>query len=209
MLYLIGGPPRCGKTLVAKRLAQRTGCSRVPADYLGTAFSNYIPETERSKRYPVLPERGDARFARYTAQEIIAHYQVKAETCWPGIRDYAIYSLYDAHDTVIEGFHIEPRFLPELRRECPQFAFQAIFLIRSDGERLRDDLTKSVEPGDWVVNYVRQDATYARIADMVVEYSRYFCAETDKYGFPTFEMDDNFLQQVEDVTEFLMDKRIS
>lgn len=207
MLYLIGGPPRCGKTLVAKRLAQHTGCSRVPADYLGTAFSNYIPEIERSRRYPVLPERGDARFARYTAQEIIDHYQTKAETCWPGIRDYAIYSLYDAHDTVLEGFHIEPRFLPELRRECPQFAFQAIFLARSDSERLRDDLTKSVDPEDWVLKNVRQEATYARIADMVVEYSRYFRGEADKYGYPVFEMDENFLDRVEDIAQYLVGER--
>jgi 2-phosphoglycerate kinase len=209
MLYLIGGPPRCGKTLVAKRLAQRTGCSRVPTDYLGTAFSNYIPETERPRRYPVLPERGDARFAKYTAQEIIAHYQIKAETCWPGIRDYAIYSLYDAHDTVIEGFHIEPRFLPELRRECPQFVFQAIFLIRSDSARLRDDLTKSVDPEDWVHKFARHEATYARIAEMVVEYSRYFHGEASKYGFPIFDMDDSFLERVEDITGYLIDRHIS
>jgi 2-phosphoglycerate kinase len=207
MLYLIGGPPRCGKTLVAKRLAQRTGCSRVPADYLGTAFSNYIPEAERPKRYPVLPERGDARFAKYTAQEIIEHYQIKAETCWPGIRDYAIYSLYDAHDSVIEGFHIEPRFLPELRRECPQFAFQAVFLVRSDSRRLRDDLTKSVDSEDWVLKFAREAATYERIAEMVVAYSAYFRAEANKYGFPVFEMDERFLERVEDVTQYLVDER--
>jgi 2-phosphoglycerate kinase len=204
MLYLIGGPPRCGKTLVSKRLAQRVGCSRVPADYLGTAFSNYIPASEHPQRYPVLPERGDARFAKYTAQEIIAHYQVKAETCWPGIRDYAIYSLYDAHDTVIEGFHIEPRFLPELRQECPQLPFKAVFLTRSDSAGLRADLTKSRDPHDWALNYTRQEATYARIAEMVVAYSAYFRAEANNYGFPVFDMDENFLQRVEDVTQFLL-----
>jgi 2-phosphoglycerate kinase len=207
MLYLIGGPPRCGKTIVSKRLAQRTGCSRVPTDYLGTAFSNYIPETERPLRYPVLPERGDARYAKYTTQEIITHYQVKAETCWPGIRDYAIYSLYDAHDTVIEGFHIEPRLLPELRQECPQFAFQAVFLTRSDSARLRDDLIKSVDPEDWVLKFTRQEPTYVRIAEMVVAYSAYFRIEAGKYGFPVFEMDDNFLERVKDVTQYLIDVR--
>jgi len=41
-LHLIGGAPRCGKTTLARRLAQALGCSHVPADYLGSAFANYI-----------------------------------------------------------------------------------------------------------------------------------------------------------------------
>jgi hypothetical protein len=52
MLYLIGGAPRCGKTTLARQLAQALGCSHVPADYLGTAFANYIPISELPQRYP-------------------------------------------------------------------------------------------------------------------------------------------------------------
>jgi hypothetical protein len=127
----------------------------------------------------------------------------------PGIRDYAIYSLYDSHDTAIEGFHIEPRFLPELRREYPQFAFQAVFLIRSNSRRLRGDLTKSVDPEDWVLKFAQEKVTYERIAEMVVAYSAYFRAEANRYGFPIFEMDENFLERIEDVTQYLVDEQIA
>lgn len=41
MIYLVGGPPRCGKTTAARRLAERLCCSRLPVDYLTTALMGY------------------------------------------------------------------------------------------------------------------------------------------------------------------------
>src|SRR6476620_10599326 len=71
MLYLIGGAPRCGKTTVARQLAKTRCCSRVPADYLGTAFTNYIPATELQERYPAWQTATvDERYERYSSAEI-------------------------------------------------------------------------------------------------------------------------------------------
>ena len=76
-------------------------------------------------------------------------------------------------------------------------------------KRLRDDLTKSADPQDWALKYARREITYVRIAEMVVAYSAYFRAEAGKYDFPVFEMDENFLERVEDVTQYLVDRSTS
>lgn len=81
MLYLIGGAPRCGKTTLARHVAQTYGCSRVPADYLSTAFSNYIPPDVCQELYPAWQTSTvDERYQHYTAEAIITIYRTRAAT---------------------------------------------------------------------------------------------------------------------------------
>jgi 2-phosphoglycerate kinase len=93
MIYLIGGPPRCGKTTVARRLARSVGCSWVAGDWLSQAFSAYIAEDdirpeEQLDLGPNVPSnsRNDVRYARYSATEIIIYYRAWAARTWPGLQ---------------------------------------------------------------------------------------------------------------------------
>jgi 2-phosphoglycerate kinase len=198
MLYLIGGAPRCGKTTVARQLAQVLCCSRVPTDYLGTAFTNYIPETELAQRYPPWNTATvDERYARYTIAEIVANYRTKAATVWPGLRDFLAYALYDRHEMVIEGYHLEPAFIYELRTTFPQFPLTAVFLYRTQYDRLQADLQQSSCPQDWVLRSATDPVTFSRIAAMICVYSNFILAEANTYGLPTLTMDHGMDQPFE------------
>ena len=89
MIYLIGGPPRCGKTILARRLAGLVGCPWLQTDYLETAFSSYFPpgeyDLQRLALGPDVPRgrRNDALYATSSAAEIIAHYRALAKRAWP------------------------------------------------------------------------------------------------------------------------------
>lgn len=197
MLYLIGGAPRCGKSSVAKQFATARCCSRVPTDYLGTAFSNYLAPTERQTRYPDWQTATvDERYERYSAAEVIANYRTKAATTWQGLRDFLIYALYDNHDLVVEGYHLEPAFVDELRTNYPQFQIQALFLCRTDIEQLQLDLQRSTDPQDWVLRSATQPVTFERVASMVCQYSALFQAEATTYGLPVCIMDGPFEQRI-------------
>jgi 2-phosphoglycerate kinase len=193
MLYLIGGAPRCGKTTVAARLAKARCCSRTPADYLGSAFTNYIPTAELQARYPDWQTNSvDERYERYSSAEIIANYRTKAATIWPGLRDFLIYALYDQHEMVVEGYQIEPAFVHELRTSHPQFAISAVFLSRIQSTQLTTDLQQSTDPSDWVLRSATKPATFSRVAAMVCHYSAFFQSEAQRYGFPVCVMDGSF-----------------
>jgi hypothetical protein len=192
MLYLIGGAPRCGKTTVARQLAQALCCSRVPADYLGTAFTNYIPEAELARRYPPWNTvTVDQRYATYSTAEVITNYRTKAATVWPGLRDFLIYAMYDQHEMVVEGYHLEPAFVHELRTTYPQFPLTvtAVFLCRTQCDQVQVDLRQSTDSTDWVLRSATAPVTFSRIATMVCAYSNLILAEAHTYGFPTFRMD--------------------
>lgn len=100
---------------------------------------------------------------------------------------------------------VEPRFLPELRRECPGLRFAAVFLVRENAESLVDALRYHSDPQDWVGKHVRQEITYHRIAEMVCAYSRLFREQAEEYGFPLYEMDSNFDQRVDEMVAVLQE----
>ncbi len=197
MLYLIGGAPRCGKITLARQIAKMRCCTRVPADYLGTAFTNYIPATELQDRYPDWQTATvDERYDRYATSEIIANYRTKAATTWPGLRDFLIYALHDHHKMVVEGYHLEPAFVQELCTSYQQFPIHAIFLYRTQSEQLQIDLQRSTDPQDWVLRSATTPATFERVAAMVCQYSAFFQAEAQTYGFPLCSMDGPFTSRI-------------
>jgi 2-phosphoglycerate kinase len=208
MLYLIGGAPRCGKTTLARQLAQALGCSHVPADYLGTAFANYIPISELPQRYPAWGTTTvDERFATYTAAQIIANYRTKAATVWPGLRAFCEYALLQRHPMVLDGYQLEPRFIHELIEAYPQHPIAAAVLTRTQVERIRDDLARTTDPEDWVGQSTTQAITFTRIAEMVGQYSHFFSAEAARYQLASFDMDAGFHDQIAQALAYLQRSR--
>jgi 2-phosphoglycerate kinase len=203
-LYLIGGAPRCGKTTLARRLAQALGCSHVPADYLGTAFANYIPAADLPHRYPAWGTATvDERFATYTTAQIIANYRTKAETVWPGLRAFCEYALLQRHPMVLDGYQLEPRFIHELIGAYPQFPIAVVVLTRTRIGRIRNDLIKTTDPEDWVGQSTTQPITFMRIAEMVSQYSQLFSAEAARYQLASFDMDVGFHAQIAQAVAYL------
>jgi 2-phosphoglycerate kinase len=204
MLYLIGGAPRCGKTTLARHLAQMLGCSYVPADYLGTAFAHYIPVSELPQRYPAWGTATvDERFATYTAAQIIVNYRTKAATVWPGLRAFCEYALMQRHPMVLDGYQLEPRFIHELIEAYPQHSIAAAVLTRTQAARIRADLARTTDSEDWVGQSTTQPITFSRIAEMVSQYSQFFSAEAARYQLASFDMDAGFHDQIAQAVAYL------
>jgi 2-phosphoglycerate kinase len=209
MLYLISGAPRCGKTTLARQLSQALGCSHVPVDYLGSAFANYIPTSELPQRYPAWGTATvDERFATYTAAQIIANYRTKAATVWPGLRAFCEYALFQRQPMVLDGYQLEPGFVHELIVAYPQLPIAAVVLARTQIDLIRADLAKTTTPEDWIGQSITQAITFARIAEMVNQYSRFFLAEAACYQIASFDMDLGFHNQIAQAAAYLQSSPI-
>ena len=210
MIYLIGGPPRCGKTVIAKDLAGTTGFSWCPTDYLGSVVSQYIAEDEYPARFPLghlrrVQERSNDRlYSQHTANEIIGLYQTQAQTVWAGLRAFLEYAAVTKQDFVLDGYQIQPRLIHSLSRHELYADIRAVFIYRTDERAILEGFQHGGSPDDWVARNTEDEKTLPKVARMVIEYGKHFHSEAEKYSFRSFDMDVGFEKQKEAVFAYLM-----
>jgi hypothetical protein len=235
VIYLIGGPPRCGKTTLACRLAQRTGASCVSLDAIQSVVYHYLSDTERVVTHPLFPEATiEARYAAHTADEIIANYQMRARSIWPAIHVLIHFALAADQNVILEGYHLEPRFCQEFMSPDSSFAqpstawsmyqammvqrgtgyalrhaddprIKAVFLYREDVDTIATSLTHVTASGDWLGRQMNTKLTLRRIARMVSQYSHYIRTEANQNGGMAINMDRDFEQQIEQIITGMTD----
>lgn len=98
MIYLIGGPPRTGKTQLAQRLCGRLGVGWFPLDTLRYVVRSLVPEVT-----------GMANFGEPPGPW--------ADFFYPYVRDTVLSSDYVAGDYIVEGIDFMPRHAHALAGE--------------------------------------------------------------------------------------------
>lgn len=198
MIYLIGGPPKCGKTTLAKRFSKLKGIPWVSTDTLQCVIKPYLDKKDLSKKFPTSAQRcnnNDEKYSQYSINEIIEAYQQQAKTSYQAIDMFTICEITDDNDFIIEGYHIEPELVAELNKKYPN-KLRSIFLIKSDESKFIADIKKSTTPNDWIIARTNNEETYSKIATMIYEYGKFFKKESKKYGFKVLNMDNDFDNQI-------------
>ena len=205
MIYLIGGPPKCGKTTLAKILSKSLGIPWVSTDTLQCVIKPYMNKEDFSKKFPTSYQRGkdnDEKYSKFSSREIIAAYQQQAKTVYEAVDMFTICELTDGNDFIIEGYHIEPELVAELNLKYPE-KIKSIFLVKSDKHKFVCDIKKSTTPNDWIIARTNKDETYQKIANMICEYGNFFEKESEKYGFKVLNMDNDFDNQIKEASNYL------
>ncbi len=205
MIYLIGGPPRCGKTILARRLVGRIGCAWMQTDYLESAFSVYCQPVQAPPRLaldPAIPyeRRNDALYASYSPAEIIASYRETAAQAWPGLRTLIEYALFDDEDLLLEGFHIEPMFVRQLLdADGSRYAsaIRSLFLVRENVTETAAAIRCGAHKTDWVKSRTQDAATYTKIARMIVAYGTVVREEAERNSIAVMTIDGEFDHSIE------------
>ncbi len=205
MIYLIGGPPRCGKSTAARRLSVLTGACWFPADYVGSMITGYIPEPDRDTLWPYSSLGAHERYATFTAEEIIKSYRTRARTSWMALESLVAYALGEGRDFVVEGYHVEPEFARRMISEHGESNVCACFLCKHDQADIVAGIAKGVPENDWLVSNVKEEATYGRVVAMVRRYSEIVGGEAQRYGLRSFDMDHDFQAKMDEVMHFLAD----
>jgi 2-phosphoglycerate kinase len=207
MIYLIGGPPRCGKTTLARQLARLVQSPWLHTDYMASAFSRYFLPGAYDAQVPARdpgPEatganNNDLLYARYTAAQTIAYYRARARQVWPGVQSFIEYALFDGEDLIIEGHHIDPALADSFAVPADttvDSTVRRIFLVREDANGLAASLKRGGGRNDWVLKGTRQEVTFERIAQMVTLYSADIRADAESRGFPVVTTDGDFDAQL-------------
>jgi len=208
MIYLIGGPPKCGKTTLSKKLSKKLGIPWISADTLQSIVKEYADKKDVAKKFPWSLIRktvtsNDVAYSKYTAKEIVKLYTTQAKATYGAIDTVSICEITDGNDYIIEGYQVEPKLVDALQKKYGTENFKAVFLVRKDVEKFVEDCKKSATTNDWIIKKTEHEETYGKIATMISEYGNYFETEAKKYGLKVFNMDHDFSGKLDEIEHYL------
>jgi 2-phosphoglycerate kinase len=210
MIYLIGGPPKCGKTTLAKKLSKKLGIQWVASDTLQVVaheyVSKYASKKEMDELYPHNGQKGgtnDETYSLNNPQQIATNYIKQAKISYDAVDVFSICEITDGNDYIIEGYHVTPQLAARLISKYGSKHFRVLFLVKSDIKKFVQNVKKSSTPNDWILAKTKKIETFYKIAEMVNYYGLFFYKEAKKYRFKVLNMDNNFGGQLKKAMELL------
>jgi hypothetical protein len=207
VLYLIGGPPRCGKTKLSGALARRLRIPYFSIDHIASVIPPYIPAERQDESFPLRALRrqvnndNDRFFETYSAEEIVAVYQRQAATVWPGVRSFISYAIEDEHSLILEGWQLLPGFLAEIPLAKGADNVQIRFLDKTNVEEIVSGLKANDPLNDWVLTHTKNESTFTRIARMIASFGEATEKDAGEQGFEAINMDSDFAKKIVNLTE--------
>jgi len=185
MIYLVGGAPRCGKTIFSKMLSKKKRISWISTDGLESVIKVYNPE-----KFPKLDT------CKATPKQLLAAEIKDAKTLWPGVERLIRSMLKWKHDYVIEGVHLLPQLVAKLKKLPEWKQIKVVYLVKHDTDKIIAGFKQSDPETDWLVRCIKSDDDWQTYADMVMVKAEYMEKEAKKYGFKLVNTENNFKKTI-------------
>ncbi len=212
MIYLISGPPRCGKTTIAEKLSKKISVSWLSTDTLENIVMGYTSAADKEKRFPksVLRQKtnysNDKLYDQYSTNEIVRVYTMQSEASYEAIKRLIQSEIKENRSYILEGYHITPSLINELIRENGEENVRSIILTRKNAEDIVKGIKESTSPNDWAVEKTSSNTTYDKIAEMIIVYSKWFEAGAENYSLNIFNIDGDFHDKIDEAVIILSSK---
>jgi 2-phosphoglycerate kinase len=189
MIFLLGGPPRVGKSIISNEIRQKHAVSVVSTDTLGAVLENVLsPETAPDlfvfDKFNKMPMAERVKLITEAPAEIIDYVRKESHVVWKAVEAFIRRENDEGRDALIEGVAV----LPELMSQLDDIPHRVVF-IGNQGENHKENIKKSAEENehDWMRDV--SDQYISAFAMFVKRMSAYIEQEAKKYGFEYIEMD--------------------
>ena len=196
MIYLLGGPPRVGKSTISRAILREHGISVVSTDSLGAVLENVSrPEAEPGlfvfARLNERPAEDRIKLMLENTAELINYTVDESRAVWKAVKPFILKEEDEGRDVLIEGVAV----LPELVGQLENVDYRVVF-IANQGNEHKENIKKGADNNehDWMRHasseYINAFATF------VMRMSAYIEQEAHKYGFSYIEMDGRSFQDI-------------
>jgi 2-phosphoglycerate kinase len=201
MIFLLGGPPRIGKSIISSEIRQKCAVSVVSTDTLGAVLENVLspevtPDLFVFNKLTEMPLSEQVKFIMRNPAELIDYVRKESCVVWKAVEAFIRRENDEGRDILIEGVAILPEFMSQLK-DIPH----RVVFIGNQGANHIENIKKSVEENDFDWMRGVSDQYIDAFAMFVNRMSGYIEQETKKYGFKYIEMDKELFS---DVTEDVM-----
>jgi hypothetical protein len=181
MLYLLGGIPRAGKSIIARKMLWETKTPYFSLDYLMMGLANGVPQL---------------------GVDPFAPLNTTGEKLWPLVKEMCVSIINIGVDYVIEGAQLLPRLVNELLLLYPS-GVKACFIGYagiSPHQKLTDIRNYRGLPNDWA-NVYSDEEILAGIHILIHE-SKILGVECARLNIPYFDSSTGFNETMELVIDY-------
>ena len=204
MIFLLGGPPRIGKTIISNEIRQNHAVSVVSTDTLGAVLENVlspelVPDLFVFDKFNKMPIAERVKLLMSDSAELIGYVRKESHVVWKAVDAFIRRENDEGRDVLIEGVAV----LPELVSRLENIPHRVVF-IGNQGENHKENIKKSAEVNerDWMRDV--SDQYISAFAMFVNRMSAYIEQQTKKYGYEYIEMNKELFGNVtEDVMKSL------
>lgn len=205
MIYLIGGAPCVGKSLLAKRIAKQEGIEVLSTDHACDAFIETLSSEERSVCFPLGGFSGDPAKNVLTPQRHAALQVTSSLSLEPEIGRHIAESVAAGRPLIVEGVHLLPEVIDRLRRKYAATPVRALVVWSQDVERVVRGIAANTSPENWLGG--SDPVVIRQVAESVAAFSAYAAAEAEKYGIWSFERTDRFAEDMSMMEGLLAERK--
>lgn len=205
MIYLIAGPPRCGKTTIAKKLSK----SWISADTIESMIQKNTSSVYLDKLFPKnfirkkTKHGNDIMYSSYAAKQIVSLYKKQAKVSAKAIEAMVECEIRNGHDYVIEGHQLQPKLISKLVKIHGKSNIKPIVLTRFNLDEIVSGCLKNKAKYDWFIQKTKDPETYHKIAKMIKVYSEFFQKESELIGLQIVNMDGDFSSKIDEAVRLL------
>lgn len=189
MIYFLGGPPRVGKSIMARAITSQHGISAVSTDSLGVVLETVLdPEAEPGlfaiSRFNGLAEADQMKVMVENPTKRIDYQRQESTAVWRAVEPFILREQDEGRDLVVEGVAV----LPELVAQLEDVDSRVVF-VGNQGHKQKENIKRSAKENehDWMRH--ASDEYIAAFATFVATMSSYIEKEAHKCRFEYIEMD--------------------
>lgn len=180
MFYIIGGPPRSGKSILCNRLLQDYHVPGISTDMLRALFESGNPDLGIS------PDTS---------------FEDNATRMWPYLEGFINFTKMCQHDYLLEG----DALLPSLLKNFAQDPYCRILFIgfeRINPKRKLQNIRDFSEDSDWTSEML--DRELIGMLNGLKQRSKRFREECEIYGIRYIDTSEDFEQAIDEAVQYLL-----
>ena len=188
VIYLIGGPPRVGKSILSSEIRRRYAISVVSTDALGAVLERFlnpqaVPDLFVFEAFQEMSEAERINLLLKDPAELIGYVRKESRVVWGAVDAFIRREHAEGRDVLVEGAAV----LPELVSQLENIPHRVVF-IGNQGAHHEENMRNSAHQneGDWLRD--ASDPYLSAYAMFVKQMSRYIERDAKKYGFEYIEM---------------------
>ena len=196
MIFLLGGPPRVGKSIISNEIRQKHAVSVVSTDTLGAVLESVLspesaPDLFIYGKFNKMPMAERVKLITKNPTELIDYVRKESHVVWKAVDAFIRRENDEGRDALIEGVAV----LPELVSRLENIPHRVVF-IGNQGENHKENIKKSIEVNerDWMGDV--SDQYISAFVMFVKRMSAYIEQEAKKYGFEYIEMNNDLFGNV-------------